>query len=75
MLTRVVLVGVVLIATMGGVGVVSADSHTTGNACPEDGNPSQGLVKSVTASDGNALNAVAGVNQAYDSVGCDTTLP
>ena len=75
MLARLVLVGVVLIAAISGVGVVSADAPTNAKACPEDGNPSQGLVKSVAASDGKSLNAAQGVNQSYESVGCDTVLP
>lgn len=75
MFKRTLLVGVLLIALLSGAGVVSADSPTTGNACPEDGNPSNGLVQSVSASDGQSLNAIQGVNQAYESVGCDTVLP
>ena len=74
MFKRAIIVGVLLLALISGAGVVSADSPTTGNACPEDGNPSNGLVQSVSASDGQSLNAAQGVNQAYESVGCDSVI-
>lgn len=74
MFRRTVIVGMLLLALISGAGVVSADSHSTGVACPEDGNPSNGLVQSVSASDGQSLNAVQGVNQAYESVGCDSLI-
>lgn len=74
MLFRLIVVGCVLVGLIGGMGVVSADSNDNAKACPEDGNPSNGLEKSVAGSEGKSLNALAGVNQAYKNVGCDTRL-
>lgn len=63
-----------LVAVLGGAGVVSADSSDNAKACPENGNPSVGLVVSTGASDGQSLNAIPGVNTAFENVGCDTRL-
>lgn len=74
MLFRLIVVGCVLVGLIGGTGVVAADSHDNAKACPEDGNPSNGLESSVTNSKGVSLSALAGVNQAYESAECETRL-
>ncbi len=75
MFTRLIVVGFVTVALMAGVGVVMAGSSDKAKACPEDGNPSEGLEKSTIASEWKSLNAAKGVNQAYGSVGCEASLP
>jgi D-aminopeptidase len=74
-MTRLVAVSFALIVLLGATGVVVADGHDSGKACPEEGNPSEGLEQSVTSSEGESLHAVKGVNQAFESVGCKTRLP
>lgn len=74
MFTRLAMTLFVLMALVGGTGVATADTSDNARACPEDGNPSKGLQTSVTASDWKSLNAAEGVNQAYESVGCDASL-
>ena len=75
MFVRIVVAIFVASALLSGVGLVSADTPEQAKACPEDGNPSVGLEKSVAASNGQSLSAVAGINTAFASVGCETRLP
>lgn len=69
MLRQIVLIGIVLVALIGGSGIATADSHH--KACPDD-NPGEGLEQSVTASEGTSLlNALDGITKAMHSVECD----
>ena len=72
---RFVLISIVIIGLVGGIGTAAADTPENAKACPEAGNPSNGLVQSVISSNGNSLHAIRGVNQAFESVGCETRLP
>ena len=72
MLTRFIVVVVVAVALISGTGVVMADSPDESPAC--DGVPSNGLIQSVSASEGTSLNAAEGVGTAFDQVGCDVEL-